>query len=303
MTGVAAAVLVAVRFATFAASMFLLGAPLLRLALARSLAGAGAARGEFDRRLRTSLRWAAVMALAASAIWLNLDSVIMGGSWADAIDPDTVGAVFLQTEFGRAWQWHLGFAAALLVVLFAVPELLRRAGWSLLAIALAAAQVASLAWAGHAVMHAGVLPVANQVGHLLAGAVWLGSLPPLYFLLGRASEGAWQAALRTVLPLYSRAGYGAVGLVVLTGCLNSWLLVGSWHALMTSEFGHVLLVKVTLVALMVAIALANRLMLAQAGDALPWATLRRNVAIEQLLAAGILAAVSLLGTLPPALNG
>jgi len=303
VTDLAAVTLVAARLLAFAAAMFLLGAPLLRLALAPSFAGNEAARGEFDRWLRAALRWAAVLALAASAIWLDLEAAIMGGGWDEAVNPDTVTAVFLRTQFGRAWQWHMGSAAALLVVLFAVPKLLRQLGRNLLAIALAAAQVASLAWAGHAVMHPGVLPVANQALHLLAGAAWLGSLPPLYFLLGRASAGAWQTALRAVLPTYSRAGYGAVGLVVLTGCVNSWFLVGSWHALIASDFGHVLLVKVALVALMAATAVANRLTLARAGDALPLAALRRNVAVEQVLGAGVLAAVSLLGTLPPALNG
>ncbi len=297
--GSAAIVLVAVRLVEFAAAMFLLGAPLLRLGLAR----AGAAHADFDRWLLAALRGAAVIALAASALWLDIEAAIMGGGWDRAADPGTIATVFTQTAFGRAWQWHMGFTAALLVILVAVP-VLRRTGWILVAIALAAAQVASLAWAGHAVMRPGALGVANQAVHLLAGAVWLGSLPPLFFLLGRARQaptGAWQAALRAVLPRYSRAGYAAVGLVLLTGCLNSWFLVGSWHALIATDFGRVLLVKIALVALMVATALANRVMLARAVDGMPLAALRRNVAFEQLLAFGVLAAVSLLGTLAPAM--
>jgi putative copper resistance protein D len=296
--------MVATRLVEFAAAMFLLGSPLLRLALAPSFAGADAARADFDRWLRAALRGAAVVALAASLLWLDVEAVIMGGGWHQAVDPDTIATVLTQTEFGHAWQWHLGFTAALLVVLFAVPVVLRRTGWITLAGALAVAQVASLAWAGHAVMRPGAFGVTNQVVHLLAGAVWLGSLPPLFYLLGRARQaapGVWQAALRAVLPRYSRAGYVAVGLVLVTGCLNSWFLVASWHALIATDFGHVLLVKIALVVLMVATALANRLALAGRADAVPIAALRRNVAVEQWLGLGVLAAVSLLGTLAPAM--
>jgi copper resistance protein D len=108
-----------------------------------------------------------------------------------------------------------------------------------------------------------------------------------------------------MLPLYSRAGYAAVATVLLTGLLNSMFLVGSVAALFGTVYGRTLLAKVSLVLLMVAVAAANRFVLqprivagAGAADA---RALWRSVAVEQVLGMLVLAAVSVLGMLPPAL--
>ena len=162
-------------------------------------------------------------------------------------------------------------------------------------------------------MHPGLSHVLVQAIHLLAGGVWLGSLPALFHLAARARRTGFgfahataaQEALRRMLPVYSRMGYAAVGAVLLTGLLNSWFLVGGVTALTSTAFGHVLLAKVALVLLMVGVAAINRFVLqprivAPDGDgAVPVRALWRSMAVEQGLGVLVLAAVSLLGTLPP----
>ncbi len=107
-------------------------------------------------------------------------------------------------------------------------------------------------------------------------------------------------------------GYLAVGLILFTGCLNSWFMVDGSDALFSTTYGRVLIVKVGLFVLMVRVALVNRFALTpelvkpKANTtmiALPFEPLWRNVAIEQLLGLSIIAAVSVLGTLPPAMSG
>src|ERR1700757_734810 len=108
---------------------------------------------------------------------------------------------------------------------------------------------------------AGVADLATQMIHLLAGSAWLGSFPALGYILYRSQgerAGAWRAAAHYILPRYSRAGYFAVGLILLTGCLNSWRLVGNVDGLIRTGYGRVLVVKIGLVAMMVAVALVNR---------------------------------------------
>jgi copper resistance protein D len=306
MTGAMEAALVAVRLVQFAAAMVLLGSPVFALALAARFAAGAPVRREFDRWLRRSLLIAAAAALVSAALWLDLEAGIMGDGWRRTLDPGTIARVLFDTAFGRAWCWHLGLGAALVAII--VP---RRGGWGATALAagLAAGFVAGLAWAGHAVMHPGSGHLLVQAIHLLAGGLWLGSLPALLHLLARARaerSAEWRDAVRYMLPLYSRAGYVAVGLVLATGIANSWFLVARPGYLVTTPFGRVLLAKIALVLLMVGIAACNRFVLQKrlktgAPGGQPIAALRRSVTIELATGALVLAAVSLLGTLPPAM--
>jgi putative copper resistance protein D len=289
------AALVALRFVQFAAAMVLFGAPVFALALGLRFPAGSAVRRDFDRWLRRCLVGAAIAALASAALWLDLEAGIMGNGWDRTLDPGTIALVLFDTMFGRAWCWHLGVALALLGMILLSPA---RVGVIAL---MGAALVASLAWAGHGVMHPGFGHVAIQAVHLLAGALWLGSLPALLHLLANVRldrSPEWQDALSYMLPLYSRAGYVAVILVLATGILNSLLLVASMGDLATALYGRVLLVKIALVLLMVGIAAVNRFVLMPRRAA---GSLRLSVAIEVGTGGLVLAAVSILGTLPPAM--
>jgi copper resistance protein D len=309
VTGGMEEALVAVRLVQFGAAMVLFGAPVFALALALRYRAGTAVRLDFDRWLRRCLLIAAIAALVSAALWLDLEAGIMGNGWDQALDPDTVELVLFDTVFGRAWCWHIGFGVAVLAVAAAAPA---RTGTTALVALLAASFVASLAWAGHAVMHPGVSRLLVQVTHLLAGGLWLGSLPALFHVVTQARRdrsAEWQGALHYMLPLYSRAGYVAVGLVLVTGILNSWFLVASVGKLATTSFGQVLVAKVALVLLMVSIAAINRfvlqpkIMTSREGRESREAAraLRRSVALELGTGVFVLAAVSLLGTLPPAM--
>ncbi|WKX71634.1 FixH family protein [Streptomyces sp. XD-27] len=92
-----------------------------------------------------------------------------------------------------------------------------------------------------------------DVAHLLAVAVWLGGLLALLTTL-RAGEPVPAAAVRR----FSRMAFGAVLVLVATGLYQSWRQVGSWDALTRTEYGKWLLVKVGLVAALVAVAAVSR---------------------------------------------
>jgi putative copper resistance protein D len=100
-------------------------------------------------------------------------------------------------------------------------------------------------------------------------------------------------------------GYVAVGLLALTGAVNSWLLVGSWSALVGTPYGRLLGLKILLFLAMVAVALVNRWRLVPRLGDQPAATvtaLSRAILVEQGLGLAILAVVSLLGTWAPAID-
>ncbi len=132
--------------------------------------------------------------------------------------------------------------------------------------------------------------------------------------LGAAAGGEHSVGSRVAvrcLVRFSSIGLVAVAVLVITGLVNAAFLVGDPAAAWTSDYGRVLLLKVALVAAMIAIAALNRLRWLPALDpARPGpdataalAAVSRNVLIEQGLALAVLAAAALLGTLAPPFAG
>jgi copper resistance protein D len=229
------------------------------------------------------------------------------GSDALAFDPATWHAVLLDTEFGMVWCWHLGLAAALVVVAAGMP----RRRWQPAAATLAAlAILVSLGFTGHAAMDMGGGPTheINQMAHLTAGGLWLGGLVPLGVLLRRAAHpdgAAYVPLARVALPHFSLIGYVAVGLLAITGTVNSIMLVGSFGAFATTPYGRLLAVKIVLFLMMAGLALVNRFRLmprlrGKEPAMVPLRTLSFSVLAEQAIGLAILAVISLLGTWPPA---
>jgi putative copper resistance protein D len=107
-------------------------------------------------------------------------------------------------------------------------------------------------------------------------------------------------------------GVVAVAVLILTGLGNAGFLIRDTHALLTMDYGHVLLLKVGLFALMLAFAARNRFglmpRLANSG-AVPMSiaeptlsALRRSVLCEQVLGVSVLAVANVLSALPPPLS-
>jgi putative copper resistance protein D len=110
---------------------------------------------------------------------------------------------------------------------------------------------------------------------------------------------------RVALPHFSQIGYAAVGLLAITGIINSIMLIGSFGAFATTPYGRLLAVKIILFLMMVGLALINRIRLmprlrGKEPSIVPLRTLSLSVLAEQAIGLAILAVVSLLGTWPPA---
>lgn len=302
--------LIVLRFIHFAAAMASFGGAAFRLyAFAGAARVAGGARGVFERQLvRLTLASAALTLLSALAM-APCVAGSMAGSLELGFDPQVLEAVMLGTGFGHAWCLHLALAV-LLVALSALPERYEFPGATA---TLGLLVLASLGWVGHAAMEEGAIGIVhrlNQAVHLAAGGIWLGGLLPLGLLLRRATGpdgGTFQSLARTALPHFSQMGYAAVVLVALTGMVNTARLVGSFDRLIDTPYGRLLLVKLALVAAMVAVALGNRFrllprLLGSIDPAPPLRALCRSVAVEQGLGLAVLAVVAVLGTWPPALT-
>jgi putative copper resistance protein D len=155
----------------------------------------------------------------------------------------------------------------------------------------------------------GMVHLAADIVHSLAAAVWIGALAGFVFLLRPDVDG--DRTLYESLRRFSAIGSFAVALIVLTGLVNSWFLVGPDRLadFWTTLYGQVLLAKLLAFAGMLGLAAVNRYRLTPAlGDAwdkgasraTPLSALRRSVVLETMLAVAVLGLVAWLGTLPPA---
>ncbi|MCM1965493.1 copper resistance CopC/CopD family protein [Streptomyces sp. G1] len=89
--------------------------------------------------------------------------------------------------------------------------------------------------------------------HLLAVAVWLGGLTALLVALHKVP-----GIERTAIRRFSTVAFTSVVVLACTGTYQAWRQVGSWSALTGTDYGRLLLVKIGLVAVIVAIAYTSR---------------------------------------------
>ncbi|KQV15514.1 MULTISPECIES: FixH family protein [unclassified Kitasatospora] len=127
-----------------------------------------------------------------------------------------------------------------------------RLGLGVAGLVLAVALSATWAGADHASVGEQVwLALPAAMVHLLAMALWLGGLTTLLLALRNGVD------VRTV-ERFSKLAFGAVGVLVLTGVYQAWRGLGSWGALVDTEYGRLLLLKTGAVVAMVGVAWFSR---------------------------------------------
>ena len=304
----------------FAATMLVAGVVLFAVFVAEpALRGSGDSAVASNIRTRLAvIAWIGfALALIAGAAWLVLTAAAMSDLPAAQVFGDGVlWTVVSQTTFGRAWLVRFVLACALAATLPALlsPQDHKSTWLKAAAVALATAFAGALAWSGHAAGGLGdeaIIHPAADVLHVIAAAAWVGALLPLIVLF--AAIGADDASLamaRTATTRFSILGIASVGTLLATGIINTFYLAGSVPALLHTDYGRLLLIKIALFLAMVAIAAVNRLQLtpqllqeaniAASRNALR--RLRRNAAIEALAGAIVIVIVAALGTMPPAIH-
>ena len=300
---------VTARLIQFAAATVLFGAPLFFLYGLRARVGDEPARLGWPR---WGLAVAGAALLVGTVVSLGAQTASMTGQPAAAFQADSLWEVMSGTQFGLAVAARLGLAtAAILHLLLMRPS---RRLWAVLA-GLGAGALASFAWTGHGAADdgvAGAVHLGADIIHLLAAGVWLGALAVLATLLRTTRQTPDQWTLQTLhrgLEGFSGVGTAVVALLLLTGLVNSWFLIGPDHldALATSAYGLLLGAKVLVFGGMLGLAAINRFRLtpglgaalAGAPPQAALAALRRSVLLETAAAIVVLALVSLLGTLAP----
>ena len=258
---------------------------------------------QFTGALRR-LCWGSLgLGLATGAAWFWVVAHQMSDDPSTALPSwDALRAVGSETQFGRLWALRGVLLLLGAVALFA-PRPAR--GW--IALPLAAGLLTSLSWAGHAGAMPGLpglLHLGADILHLLAAALWPTGLVPLFLLLASCRPTAeTQALLETSAAVrrFSGTSLLAIGMMSLTGLVESYFLLGNRTDLVTTGYGRCLLLKLILFAGMLVLGVQNRFSVSsfRVAGQLP-ATLRRNVMLEIAAGAIILVLVGALGLSAPA---
>ena len=298
--------LIATRAIHFAATTITAGTLVFRTVIAAPvLRTDGDVADIFRTHTQRLLRASLLVTAISGMIWLLMQATSMSGRpFGDA---GVLATILEDTQIGQVAEIRL----AMVIVLALYLARAHFAGGDWIALATALGLVASLAWTGHAgatAGQAGDLHVAADALHLCAAAAWIGGLLSLllFFAAARQSRSLdWMSLVRKATERFSIMGMVSVAVLLATGIVNAWILVGSFHALIVTEYGQLLLLKLGVFAAMLALAATNRcwltprLGLSDLG-ALRW--LARNSAVEFVLALAVLVIVGLLGTLHPAIH-
>jgi len=232
----------------------------------------------------------ALAALVFASMWLVS---FAAGLADDEGIVETLGGVLLESGFGPVWIARLSLALLLLgASLWGHPGFVASSALLMLTCE---------GWQGHAATW-GVGASLTQAVHVVAAGAWIGGLVPLGRAIVAARRNpAMVPDVVTALRRFSSFGIVAVGVIAVTGGMNTWQMVGGVPS-PSDAYGRVLLFKIGLFAAMLGLALYNRYSLdrhMKAEPARALQTLSRNVVLEQVLGFVVLLAVSALGLMTP----
>lgn len=259
--------------------------------------------------LRAVLVGLSIGGLTLSVLGLAILAASMAGIALTAVDAAALGAIIALPGIGAAWMARM----AALLLLLAASAVGRPRPLAVIGSGMGTIALASLAWTGHGNISGGVwapIHLVADIVHLLAAGSWLGALVGLCLLVARSARNAVPeqiARTHAALTGFSTIGSVVVGLIVVSGLVNTWTVIGL--ANITSPpvtlYGRLFLAKLGLFTAMLALAAANRFRLTPAleravGDlSRQLAALRASLVVETSLALAILALVAWLGLLAP----
>lgn len=299
--------IVAARLLQFGAALVLFGSPLFYLYGLR-----GGDRSNYSH-LGYATVLAAALGLLGGVLWWIAAQTRLIFPDAEAFDWNASSILLTETQFGRAAALRAGLAVMSLIGLALLSP--GKVAWAF-QVAVASAIVASFAWTGHGVRDQGIeglIHTGGDVLHLISAGIWIGALVPLSLLILRSLRSATEAdasAAHAALEKFSGVGPGVVAVLILTGLVNSWFLIGlaQWRELFTSAYGLTLLLKIGLFGGMLLLAAANRFWLSPRLGAALGSSVRKPAALRALrnsilsetgLALLVLAVIAVLGTLEP----
>jgi putative copper export protein len=254
--------------------------------------------GAEERRTRILLGGAAATGFAAALAGVRVA--------VRQVSPLPVREALAQ-HFGRvavaeSLMWLL--TGVVVVAVLQHPGVVRTAAWRVGAVAVAVGLIRTTGMSAHGTQGKDATTgIVVDFLHLAGVSAWVGGLTVLTVVLlprRRLPE------IAAVVPRFSAIAASSAILVLMSGLVLAWQLVGSLHALFSTHYGHVLVVKLVLVGLLLLTALVSKrwveLRLERAVAAGGIDAVRSfavSVGVEAALVLGVLGAASVLVTSSP----
>ena len=224
--------------AVFAAKLCVLAAALTSAGLGWAIA----LGGDLARRVRRALVFAAALAAVLAYLLLLLTAnAQLGGAWASALDPSTLG-----------WIWP-GRQAQVLVLSLGLASVVAASVAKLRLLGLAAVLLigVSFALSGHAAaLEDGLLAQIGVAIHGFAASFWF--IAPL--LLWPRGDGYDASVVRR----FSEAAIWIVPMVFAAGGYLAWRLAGGLTELFTTAYGQLLSAKLAVALVVLALGAVNK---------------------------------------------
>ena len=293
---------VAIRFATLTGVTLVLGALVFRAIVLRRAMRDGMASDVADIAYAGATRVGALgiaMLLAAAPLRLAAQYATLGIE--GPVDREMLAMVITATTWGKGWLLHV------VAIALGIWVLSRRwPGPSALQTLIAAMPLAIFpALSGHPAAASNFwLEIALDALHVTGAGAWVGGLAALAIAGIPAALGAGSAARGTatlaLLRAFSPVALTAFSTLALTGLVVSWIRVGGFAALRDTPYGHSLLLKVALVAVLVMIGALNwRRLGPAAGSERGAAALREAMVWELAFGIAVLVVTAVLVARPP----
>jgi copper resistance protein D len=301
------------------ASLFLFEAAIMSPATRKSSAATGYLLDKIHWHICRTAFWTLLATLLSWFVWSWLvASTMTGEELMECLQNGDWWTVLATTQFGHIWLFRLLINLIIGIILWRLDRRFgRRNALQKTLTGLSLMELVSLAGVGHA--SAGLSPfgpvqLLGDALHLLASAFWPGALVPLaaFLLLLLKTNGPEFIGLAiAVVRRFSASSLMAVAGIALTGLVNSFFMVGSVQALLTTSYGQILISKLLLFSGMIGFGTWNLFWLKPkiaidlstvdfVGQTNALRLLLRNVLLEIGLGTLVILIVGLLGiTTPP----
>ncbi len=251
--------------------------------------------------IRRSVLWAlaSVLVAAITQLLVIASDIRSAPPWAAASGLSAA----LETDAGRALAIRIALVVALAWVMFMARTHSEESRWKL-STALLLGLLATWAYSGHSrSMRWSLLGVPLDVAHHAAAAAWIGGLAIIGLVAIRESDAE---ELIDSVNRFARLAATSVALIVGTGVLQAFRLVGSPGRLFAADHGRYLVLKLLVLGLMLKVADINRQRVSRrfrtASTTTPLAVnnLRRAMGTELAVGLVVVAVTAAMVVSPPA---
>lgn len=290
MTGIDI-VIALVRCLNFAGLAMLAGALFFRIVVVPSEIS-DCKLASFVRIWRQLCGYSVAISVFGLVLWVPLQFSLLSGTNSLSETFTFLPSGLLDTAFGIASCLR---ALAIVFAALLLPYAIRSQAIRILLFLTAVLALGLQIRMGHAAAADTIWLSLAVSAHVITGALWFGSLPPLYLLLRVSRGSGLQAARRFSL-------YGVVFVIVLVvgAAIAGWLLTGGLPGVVGTTYGRIMIVKIALLAAMLTLAALNRFWLSRDGSS--GQGLRYALILEGTIGLAVFLAASLLATQPPGVH-